>query len=103
MEHIRGDTFDYVAIMDATIPDGAFVGFVPSCQLRDPYGNLIDDVVTTWVDPLTTRSIGLHVTDTSEWKIGPAVYDIQLRRTSDGYTRSTHKGTFDIIEDVTRP
>lgn len=103
MEHIRGDTFDYVAIMDATIPDGAFVGFVPTCQLRDLQGKLISDVVTAWVDPATTRSISLHVTDTQGWKIGPALYDIQFRRTSDGYVRSTHKGVFDIIEDVTRP
>ena len=70
MDHIRGDTFDYLAILPDTIPDGDFVGFEPYCQLRDLHGHLICDIEAAWVDPVTTRAISLHVSDTSGWKLG---------------------------------
>lgn len=35
MRHKRGDTFDYVAILPASIPDGYYLGRIPTCQIRD--------------------------------------------------------------------
>lgn len=103
MDHIRGDTFDYVAILPDTIPDGDFADFVPTCQLRDRQGRLICEVEAAWVDPVTTRTISLHYSgSTQDWALGLTVYDIQFRRPSDNYVKSTRKGTFNIVEDVTR-
>ena len=103
MKHIRGDTFDYIVTFEEDVADGAFVDFVPTCQIRDMRGKLIDDVVADWVDPVTTRSVSLHVADTSDWKAESAVFDIQFTRPSDGYVRSTFRKQFEITEDVTRP
>lgn len=103
MRHKRGDTFDYVAILPASIPDGYYLGRIPTCQIRDMRGKKIADVVTEWVDPVTTRSVGLHVADTQAWPIGSAVFDVQFLRESDGDIRSTLTIQFLIIEDVTRP
>lgn len=103
MKHIRGDTFDYIVTFEAEVADGAFFGFVPTCQIRDMRGKLIDDVVTDWVDSVTTRSVSLHVSDTSAWKAESAVFDIQFTRPSDNYIRSTFRKQFEITEDTTRP
>lgn len=103
MRHIRGDTFDYLVTFEESVPDGSFVDFVPTCQIRDMRGKLIDDVVADWVDPVTTRSVSLHVSDTSAWKAESAVFDIQFTRPSDSYVRSTFRKQFEITEDVTRP
>lgn len=103
MKHIRGDTFNYIATLPESIPDGYFVDYVPTCQIRDLQDVLIADAVTTWVDPLTTRNVGLHVGTTSAWPIGQAVFDIQFKRASDGDTQSTWPRRFTIVADVTRP
>lgn len=103
MEHKRGDTFDYVAILPDTVPEGSFVDFLPTAQIRDFADRLVANVECAWVDPVTTMSISLHVTDTSAWRLGPVSMDIQLKRPSDGVVRSTKTLNFAIVEDVTRP
>lgn len=103
MIHIRGDTFNYIVTLPSYIPDGYFFGYVPTCQIRDLNDVLIADAVTEWVDPVTTRSIGLHVSSTSAWPVGGAVYDVQFHRVSDNDTQSTRKRRFTIVADVTRP
>lgn len=103
MEHKRGDTFDFVAIFPDTVPEGSFLDFVPTAQIRDFADRLVSNVECEWVDPLTTMSVSLHVSDTSQWRLGPVDMDIQLKRPSDGVVRSTSTLQFSIVEDVTRP
>jgi len=104
MEHKRGDTFDYIAAIPLTKPDGYFEGFVPTCQIRTLKGAVLAEVETAWVDPALTRLITLKcdadVTET--WKIGPAKMDIQFRRASDNYVQSTTTIELEIVEDITR-
>lgn len=104
MQHKRGDTFQYVAHLKSPVADGEFAGTVPTCQIRDLKGILIADVNASWIDPVTARSINLHVTtSTQAWKLGTAIFDVQFTRTSDGFVRSTNTGQFEIIDDVTKP
>jgi len=103
MEHKRGATFDYVVILPDWLESGTFVGFVPTCQLRDFAGRLIAAVPVEWIDPLTTMSLALQVEDTSNWRIGPAVFDISLRREDPVAVIPTSTLLFNIVEKVTRP
>jgi hypothetical protein len=103
MEHKRGATFDYVVILPEWLEPGTFVGFVPTCQLRDFASRLIAQVPIEWVDPLTTMSLSLQVADTSIWRIGPAVFDISLRREDPVAVIPTSTLLFNIVEKVTRP
>lgn len=103
MRHKRGDTFDYVAILPASIPDGEFSAFTPTCQIRDMQDRLIANVETAWVDQVTARSVSLNVEETQSWSLGSAVMDIQFTRPSDDYIISTSTIQFQIIRDVTRP
>lgn len=101
MKHKRGDTFDYIVVLDA--PVGYFLGRIPTCQIRDMRRRKIADVEAVWVDPVTTTSVGLHVDDTQDWPIGSAIFDVQFLRESDNDIRSTVTTQFFILEDVTHP
>lgn len=103
MKHKRGDTFNYIVTLPASIPDGYFLDYVPTCQIRDLQDALIADVVTAWIDSVTTRNVSLHVSSTSAWPIGDAVFDIQFKRASDNDIQSTWTRRFAIVADVTRP
>lgn len=103
MKHKRGDTFNYVAVLPDTVADGEFADRVPTCQIRDVLDRLVADVVIDWIDPVTARSLSLHVADTADWVLGKSFFDIQFTRTSDGDVRSTDTMRLDIIEDITRP
>lgn len=101
MKHKRGDTFSVLVLLESAA--GLFVGYTPTCQIRDMQDALISDVVTTWVDPDTAASVSLEVADTSLWPIGPAVFDIQFHRASPADTQSTWSKVLHIVADVTRP
>ncbi len=103
MEHKRGATFDYVVILPEWLEPGTFLGFVPTCQLRDFAGRLIEQISIEWIDPLTTMSLALQVVDTSTWRLGPAVFDISLRREDPLAIVPTSTLLFHIVEKVTRP
>ncbi len=102
MKHKRGDTFDFIVLLPESVV-GDFVGYVPTCQIRDMQDVLISDVVTDWVDPDTAAAVSLQVAETQAWPIGPAVFDIQFRRESDQNTISTWPKVLHIVADVTRP
>lgn len=104
MDHKRGDTFNYVAAIPLTKPDGYFVEFVPSCQIRRKNGTPLATIAASWVDPDTTRVIHLKCeADVTElWPLGPAKMDIQLTRVSDNYVQSTTTIEVNIVEDITR-
>lgn len=103
MKHKRGDTFNFIITLPASIPDGYFLDYVPTCQIRDLQDVLISDVDTQWIDPATTRNISLHVAATQTWPIGNAVFDVQFKRPSDNDIQSTWTKRLSIVADVTRP
>jgi hypothetical protein len=103
MEHKRGATFDLILLLDAAIPEGSFVDYVPTCQLRDFDYRLIASVQAGWVDPLTTMAIALHEADTSAWRIGTAMFDVSLRRESPLSIIPSSTLSMSIVEKVTRP
>lgn len=104
MEHKRGDTFDYIAAIPLTKPDGYFAGFTLACQIRNLRGLVIAEVQAEWIDPVTTRLISLKCdADVTElWKPGPARMDIQFTRTADNYVQSTTTIDIEVVEDITR-
>ena len=84
-------------------PDGYFVGWVPTSQIRDENGVLMSDVSCTWIDPLTTRNLFLRVADTTSWEPGQASIDVLFTRVSDGDVIETTTATFTVVQWVTRP
>lgn len=104
-QHKRGDSLEYLGTIPVEdFPDGFFVGWVPSAQIRTAqYYNLIDDLTVTWVDPVTTRSFIVSKINTTAWPVGAALLDIQFVRTSDGFTRSTETIQINIQHDITYP
>ena len=104
MEHKCGDTFDYVATIPSTFPDGHFAGWNVSAHVRNALsGVLIAELDVSWVDPDTTRTLRLLKIDTSAWAPCQALFDIQFTRTSDGYKLSTATKELTLLKDVTRP
>lgn len=95
MEHKRGDTFEYAAVL----PSDEFADWVATCQVRDGSDQLVANVAATWT---SDSAINLLVADTSNWKLGSARFDIRLQRASDGYVRTTSPVEFTIVETVTR-
>lgn len=102
IEHKRSDSLDYLAVLPESFPDGYFVGWTITSQIRSArYYALIADLSCAWVDPVTTRSINVRFTDTTTWPVGPAVLDVRFIRTSDGTTISTDTVDINIVHDVT--
>lgn len=95
MEHKRGDTFEYAAVL----PSDEFADWVPTCQVRDGSDQLIANVT---VDRVSSTTLHLLVLDTSNWKLGSARFDICLQRPVDGYVLHTDPIEFTIVETVTR-
>lgn len=111
-QHKVGDTFTRLlpiptAFPDGTpLPDGYFLGWAPTSQIRDKAGALIADAVCTWLEPVaTTRNLSIRVADTTGWArwAGESVdIDVQFRRTVDGETMSTTTASFALVKDVTQ-
>ena len=103
MEHKCGDTFDYVATIPDTFPDGHFSGWSVGAQVRNALtGALIAELDTSWADPLTTRTLKLLKIDTAGWTPCRAEFDVQFTRISDGYKLSTATKEITLTKDVTR-
>lgn len=101
--HKRGDSFDHLAAIPTTFADGYFVGWTVTAQVRTAqYGKLLSDLVCTWADPATTRTLSVTSLNTQNWDIGNAEMDIQFVRTSDNKTISTNTISICVIKDVTR-
>lgn len=103
--HKRGDTFEWLlSFPEADYPDGYFVGWTVTAQIRTPTGRLIGNLTPTWADPAEdTRFLRLFADETSSWQVGEHEMDVQLVRDSDGLTKSTQTKTVEIIRDVTQP
>lgn len=103
MEHKRGATFDLILTLPEDTAPGSFVGYVPTCQIRDWEDRLIAGVEAQWVDPDTTMAIALHAADTSAWRVGAAMFDVSLRRESPLSIIPSSTLSLNIVEKVTRP
>ncbi len=101
--HKRGDSFDHLAAIPSTFPDGYFVGWTVTAQVRTAqYGKLLAELVCSWADPVTTRTLSVSAVDTQLWDIGNAEMDIQFVRNSDNKTISTNTVSILVLKDVTR-
>jgi hypothetical protein len=101
--HKRGDTFEWILVLpENDYPDGFFVGWVTSCQIRSTSGRLIAELETSWAAPVEdTRSLRLFFEDTTGWKLGDHEADVQFTRTSDGFVKSTETFVVKIVKDIT--
>jgi hypothetical protein len=107
IENKRGDTFEWLmSFPEVDYPDGYFVGWEVTAQIRTENGRLIGNLAATWADPAEdTRILRLFASasETSSWAVGEHELDVQLVRDSDGTTKSTATKIVEIIRDVTQP
>lgn len=102
--HKRGDTLDLLAAIPDMFPDGHFVGWTVTAQLRTAkYSYLIDDLTCEWIDAALTRILHVEAFNTTNWQIGPAKMDIQFVRDTDSYTVSSVTLDVLIVQDITYP
>lgn len=103
MRHKIGDTFLYLATLNGVSP-GDLVGYTPTSQVRSAItGSLYGQAQCIWADVGATDQVQLFVSDTTRWRPGPALLDVQFTRAADGFVRSTLTMPFTIVQDVTRP
>jgi len=102
--HKTGRSFSFEFLVpEVDYPDGYFIGWTVSCQVRTlETGVKVADVVCTWDNPLTTRNLLLSVVDTEAWPLGVMEIDVKFRRTSDGLTETTNTAQFVVTPGVTR-
>ncbi len=103
LEHKRGDTFRFSAVLRETKTGPAMdlTGWTIASMVRDADSVLIDTLTVTVTDA-AAGEYSLLVEDTSAWPVGQAYWDIQY--TDDGdVIRSTETIRLNIIEDVTYP
>lgn len=101
MKHKRGDTFDIIATISQTVPDGYFVGWEVASQIRDPSNRLVANLAAVWADDTTTRNLRLTCVDTSDWPIGNLEMDMQFTNTANGHIVSTSTIAIKVVKDIT--
>lgn len=100
--HKRGDTFELLGVMSATIngvPQLDLTGWGGASQVRGAVTKgLVAELVFTWID-ITAGTYKVRASDTSGWPLGPVLFDVQI---SDGSTTiSTETSRIHIVEDAT--
>ena len=99
---VRGASLDMLARIPDDFADGFFAGWVPASQLRNHVDVLIATLDVQWVDAVTTRMLRLKCADTSDWQVGPALFDVCLTA-PDGMRLYTTAQRLNITTGVTRP
>lgn len=99
----RGDTFEFSGVIDVKhqgqlVPD--LTGWTGKCQLRKQSGELIADLVFTWIAAQRICNIK-HNGSTADWAICVAQMDIEMT-SPDGHIVSTQTTEINIAKDVTR-
>ena len=103
-QHKRGDTFEFSGVIDVkhqgqTVPD--LTDWLGKSQLRKQSGELIADLMFTWIDA-TQRVCNIkHSGSTADWPICVAQMDIEMR-SPDNHIVSTQTTEINIAKDVTR-
>lgn len=100
-EHKRGNTLDLLIQIPSEFIDGYFVDWTHSAQARTSGDLLVANLVTSWVDPLTTRYLNVKCLDTKAWPVGKVEFDVRFVRTSDNHTISTSTGIIYVVKDIT--
>jgi hypothetical protein len=106
MNHKRGDTFYYAVPIPLSKADGFYKAFkTPRAQIRSLAGNLVAECQVSWADPETTRVLHLLVGApiVQTWPLGTLQIDIEFTRLSDLFVMSTMTGTFECVNDITKP
>lgn len=95
-EHVRGASFELYVRIPSRFADGHFAGWVPSSQVVTDKWAAVAELAAEWVDPVTARMLVLRCLDTTAWPIGPALFDVRLRR-PDGFVLPTTAQAFHIV------
>lgn len=103
-QHKRGDTFELSGVIDVKhqgqiVPD--LTGWVGKSQLRKQSGELIADLVFTWIDAAQRICNIKHEGSAADWPICVAQMDIKMT-SPDGYVVSTQTAEINIARDITR-
>ena len=104
MQFIRGDTFEFSGPVTAKV-NGVettdLTGWSATSQVRSEKGELLDDLVVTFLS-FSPAAINLASSkSTQDWPVGQARIDIQFL-TSAGKIVSTKTVIFTVLQDVTR-
>lgn len=97
-DHIHGASFTRTLPIPDLFGDGYFVGWVVTCQVREPSGKLVADAVCEWLNPATTRHLKVRVANTTGWPMGDLDIGIKFVRTSDGEVVKTTTATFAVVK-----
>lgn len=106
-EFIRGQQFKFIMELPCDVPEGYFAGWTPSSQLRQldntgPAG-LIADLVVTWEDAIKRiKLVFSFAGDTSDWPLGPAVFDVLFTKDSDQTKKRSLPVQIKIVHGVTQ-
>ena len=98
----RGDTFDRILLIpEETYPDGYFINWTVTSQIRTNTGRLIGNLTPTWADPAAdTRFLQLVNNDTTKWPLGIHEMDAQFVSPTE-YVLSTETLLVNVLRDVT--
>lgn len=101
----RGSSFNVTMKIPSNIEDGMFKDWTVKCQVRKlgnemPSG-FIAEVPVFWVDPVTTRVVGIKHDATDKWPVGEAEFDI-LFTSPKGEKLRSRRIQFTITRGVTQ-
>lgn len=104
INHIHGDTFDYVVTLPTSFANGYFSDWTVTSQVRTSrYQQFVAEINCTWLDSITTRDLKIFALSTTSWPVADCEMDIQFVRNSDKYTFSSNLISISVLKDVTRP
>lgn len=86
--HTRGDSF--IAIGQFVPPEGqTMAGYTGRAHIRSqPDGPLVDSFVFTWTNS-TTGEYSIQKIDTRSWPITDLLFDVEVKNTSTGWTKTS--------------
>ena len=101
----RGSSFNVTMKIPSDIADGMFSDWTLKCQVRKlgnemPAG-FIAEVPVFWLDPATTRFVGIKHDATDSWPVGEAEFDVLFTSPS-GERIYSRKIPFTIQRGVTK-
>ena len=96
----RGTTFSFAMKVDPDIADATFLGWDVKAQVRkhknDMESGLIAQIPCFWLDPKTTRFVGVFYSLTEKWPLG--LIDMDIRFTSPNGVRICSKTITFLVE-----
>lgn len=101
----QGATFDEILILpEEDFPDGFFLLWDVSSQVRTTKGTILADVTPTWEDPAaSTRYLRIQYLDTTSWPLERVELDVRFVRQSDGFVIYSEIELIEVLKRVTIP